>query len=617
MRLHSVKLNNYKSMREKEHNEIIIEPNITAIIGMNESGKSNILSGISKISFLVQPKDVFASTNLNRNCGDNDKISYTIVLKALPDEDKSLQQDTMVEIAEKSFAVTGGFLNYCRALIGHKLEKLQEIAKTNPFKFTGNDADLLRQRCAQINIEKSVNIPVVDAAIKSFSSWTNKIPADQREQYSNLINEVQILWEKVCGSLPTIFFRDEEKKLQSLYTGEAIKNSLQNTNSLLHDLVRYLGFTHEQLLEAVSGKTDGKTQDLQDRIQNSIEEKINKPFQKFYTPERITLKARFYANSLAFSVNSNNGSTMTLGERSNGLRWYLNLFIDVMANEVPSRQVIYLFDEPGISLHVNAQKELLRLFNHLANQGNQIVYTTHSPYMLNIDNHGIERIRATVKDGLGNTKIYKTAYDPQIACDSREDTLTPIVQALGMSLSDTFGPAFGKFNVVTEGVSDSIYLTAIGKILEVDLSQFAFIPVCGASTAINVCTILYGWNCSFMALFDYDDEGVEKGGEIFRAKYNYDYKEHFIYLKDVSMEEIEQKTYKTEKVEIEDLVNDFDAFLQTSGYGELSKTLKAKFYADALKDESHMCSKETLTAFRELFDRLLACKEKQNRDNCN
>ena len=49
MRLHSVKLNNYKSMREKEHNEIIIEPNITAIIGMNESGKSNILSGISKI----------------------------------------------------------------------------------------------------------------------------------------------------------------------------------------------------------------------------------------------------------------------------------------------------------------------------------------------------------------------------------------------------------------------------------------------------------------------------------------------------------------------------------------------------------------------------------------
>src|SRR5699024_444437 len=104
--------------------------------------------------------------------------------------------------------------------------------KTNSFKFTGNDADLLRPRCAQINIEKSVNIPVVDAAIKSFSSWTNKIPADQREQYSNLINEVQILCEKVCGSLPTVLFLDEGKKLQSLYTGEAIKNSLQNTNSL-------------------------------------------------------------------------------------------------------------------------------------------------------------------------------------------------------------------------------------------------------------------------------------------------------------------------------------------------------------------------------------------------
>ena len=601
-------------MSEEEHNEIIVEPGITAIIGVNESGKSNILSALKTISFLSQTKDAFSNKNLNRNCNEGSKISYTIVLKALPDEDIALQQETTIAMGESLFAATGGILNYCRILMDQKLETLEEISKSNPFKFTGTDLDTLRQKCAHISIGQSLNIPGVDSAIKSFDNWTNKMPVNQKEQYSNLLSEIKALWKKVCDSLPTVFYRDERKTLQSEYAGEAIKKELQNSNSLLRDLIRYLGFTNEQLLQAVSGRTDGRTLDLQDRIQSAIEEKINKPFHEFYTPEKITLKARFWPNVLAFSVNSNNGATMTLGERSNGLRWYLGLFIDVMANEVPSRQVVYLFDEPGVSLHVSAQKELLKLFDHLSNRGNQIIYTTHSPYMLNTVNHGIERIRATVKDASGNTKIYKTAYDPQIARDSREDTLTPIVQALGMSLSDTFGPAFGKFNIVTEGVSDSVYLTAIGKLLGIDLSQFAFIPVCGASNAINVCTILYGWKCSFTALFDYDDEGVEKGGEVFCTKYDYAYKEHFIYLKDAQEEEIKQKTYKTEKVEIEDLVKDLEAFLQGRGYEKLGKTLKAKLYADALKDKSHECSDETLAAFRDLFNRLLACKEKQNCD---
>ncbi len=62
----------------------------------------------------------------------------------------------------------------------------------------------------------------------------------------------------------------------------------------------------------------------------------------------------------------NDGQSLLLSERSNGLRWYLNTFIDAKAKDVANSSVLYLFDEPGISLHVNAQRELLELFNHLA-----------------------------------------------------------------------------------------------------------------------------------------------------------------------------------------------------------------------------------------------------------
>lgn len=605
MRLHSVKLSNYRSIGI-DHDEIIIEPNITAIIGKNESGKSNVLSGLSAILFRSKMQKVFVENNVNRN-SDNEKIVYKIMLKALSDESQCLQEDTIVTITSESYSAVGGIMRYYEENVKESIDAFYEIVNVNPFKFTGNDITTFRQKCAQIKIEDSIDIPSTDAALNTFVQWSSRIPTDQQAQYKSAVDNALIKWKELCNLFPVMFYRDNDKILQSEYKGDVLKKELENTKSFLYEFVKYIGFTKEQILQAVSGRTDGSTSNLQDKIQRAIDTKINIPFESFYTVEKVTLKARFTTNVLSFTVSTDSGSTMTLGERSDGLRWYLNLFIDVMANNLPSRQVVYLFDEPGISLHVNAQKELLKLFADLASKGNQIVYTTHSPYMLDTANSGIERIRATVKDESGITKIYRTAYHPDIAPDAQEDTLTPIVRALGMSISDTFGPAYEKFNVVTEGISDCVYLLCIGKKLGIDLSKYAFIPVVGASNLINVCTILHGWGCNYMALFDYDKEGVTKGGEIFKNKYELEYKKHFMYLKDASEDEIANKTYKTEEVEIETLVADLDECLTDKGYTKCGKVLNAKWYADAVEDGTYTCSTETMNNFKELFDRLNSC----------
>ena len=52
MRFHSVKLINFKSIGDTDLSEIIIEPQITAVIGKNESGKSNVIEGLSYINLL-------------------------------------------------------------------------------------------------------------------------------------------------------------------------------------------------------------------------------------------------------------------------------------------------------------------------------------------------------------------------------------------------------------------------------------------------------------------------------------------------------------------------------------------------------------------------------------
>ena len=55
MRFDSITIKNYKSIGEYEQSKIIIEPTVTAIIGKNESGKSNVIEALSQISFTINP----------------------------------------------------------------------------------------------------------------------------------------------------------------------------------------------------------------------------------------------------------------------------------------------------------------------------------------------------------------------------------------------------------------------------------------------------------------------------------------------------------------------------------------------------------------------------------
>lgn len=97
--------------------------------------------------------------------------------------------------------------------------------------------------------------------------------------------------------------------------------------------------------------------------------------------------------------------------------------------------------------------------------------------MLDLENDGVHRIRAVVKNTDGFTYIYKTAYDAQIAPETQKDTLAPIINAIGMNLSDTFGPAKDKINIVTEGMSDYIYLCTMAKVLDIDTNKYAIYTI--------------------------------------------------------------------------------------------------------------------------------------------
>lgn len=623
MYIHSVKLINYKSIGDYSEAEVILEPKVTAIIGKNESGKSNVLDGLSQINFIRNNAAAFSIDVINRNSASGTENSYNITLKTTPSENEmGLCGETEVLISKNSCLVSGGFFEYYKQC---GLPTFEEVANflneigVNPFQIRDQELTNYRRYMQELQQSEKLDLHQHVLAIDFLYARISKVAAEYRERYRELIKVARDTLRALLDMFPTFFKRKTDKHLNVSYKVEEIEKELKSAtampNSLLQELIKLIGISAEDFILASRSGLSAQQETLRRKINRLIEEKINKPFQDFYKTESITLDIGFNAGVIKFSVQSDDGAALILSERSHGLRWYLETFIDAQANNMAGRNVVYLFDEPGTSLHVNAQRELLRLFRHLSERGNQVVYTTHSPYMLDIEKEGIHRIRAVTKNNEGFTYIYKTAYDSRIASDNQQDTLAPIISAIGMNLNDTFGPSKDKINIVTEGMSDYIYLCMMAKVLDIDTNKYAIIPSVGASNCINICSILHGWGCRYIAVFDYDDAGV-KAGEYLGKEMMLDYNFHYCYLADVSHDEVEKKTYKATSYMIEDLVTreEIDKFCAEMGAtNTIGKSLLAKLMCNAVEANTYQLGEESKSNFRALFNRIFSyCKETES-----
>ena len=621
MYIHSVKLINYKSIGDYDESEVILEKGITTIIGKNESGKTNVVEGLSHIKLQNGDDSAFSSTICNRNAGTGAENYFNIILK--PSEDEAtmgINQDTQIILKKGTYIATGGILELYNLMASKSIlsivEYLEQIGR-NPFHLNGQEFDSYNIYKTELSRNEYLNIPKMNSALKFLENKCSRLDNTHRDVFSNMLLSTQADWFNFTVKLPDVFYRKADKHLNALYKSEDIEKELKNINtnpnSALRELVKVIGVPADDFIAASRPGNLPLQISLRRKINKLINEKINNKFNEFYSTESISLAIDFNNGSLSFSVESNEGEAFMLSERSNGLRWYLETFIDAKAHNISDRNVLYIFDEPGVSLHVNAQRELISLFHHLVTLDNQVVYTTHSPYMLETEDGGITRIRAVVKDTEGYTRIYKTAYDARIAPDSQKDTLAPLISALGMNLNDTFGPANNKINIVIEGMSDYIYISLMMSILKVKMENYSIIPSVGASNCVNICSILHGWGCNYIAVFDYDKAGVETGGEYMHKNLFFELGKQYFYLADVTQDDIDSKTYNSpnKKCVIEDLVtqNEINRFCSlTNTSSTLSKSLIAKIMAESVISGSYELGDDCKNNFAQLFNRILNLK---------
>ena len=155
---------------------------------------------------------------------------------------------------------------------------------------------------------------------------------------------------------------------------------------------------------------------------------ITRRIQQVWTQEP-SLEIKLRVNGKYLYVDFSDATTVydTPKTRSPGFLWYLSFYINFIAksNDAKVNEFLFLFDEPGSHLHPSGQKDLHNLFEDLA-QKNQLVFTTHSPFMIN--RAYPQRVRVVTKEPNG-TIVDNEAY---------RDNWKPLRQSIGLTVGDLF-----------------------------------------------------------------------------------------------------------------------------------------------------------------------------------
>jgi energy-coupling factor transporter ATP-binding protein EcfA2 len=149
------------------------------------------------------------------------------------------------------------------------------------------------------------------------------------------------------------------------------------------------------------------------------------------------------------------GMPVRLHRRSTGFRWYVSFaWKFTHATQGEFKDCVLLLEEPGVHLHFSGQRDLLKVFERLA-EHNTILYTTHLASMVELAHP--ERVRIV------ETRDGHLAITQGIVSSQREP-MAVIERSLGLT-GDQSGLLGNRQVLIVEGGDDAIILHKLSGLL--------------------------------------------------------------------------------------------------------------------------------------------------------
>ena len=476
MKLIKVRVQNYRSVEDSEEFEI---GDLTCLVGKNEAGKTALLSAMRGLK-PSQPFEFDETIDYPRRFStrfdDRHPDGTAEVIRTwwrLEDADKA-------EI-EKNFGAGVLKDDTFQAHFGFRYDddrRLWEIevdsAKALENLLTKHTLDAM-----ELNVLHGVSDgPAADKALSGLAERTSKQEALLQDiKKSKESSFVKGVIDVLSARQPQFFFTSHFERMSGMVSIEKLQQDKQNTVSvgdkIFLDFLEYAGTTLEELKnvdrrEALKAKCEAASNEITEEIfqfwsqNNALEVVIEIDNAKPKDP------APFNTGMVADIriKNTNHKATLPLSERSAGFVWFFSFLAQFkQLKKTPGNgNAIILLDEPGLTLHGKAQGDLLRYIVERLLPDHQVIFTTHSPFMVPMDRLADVRIvEDVIIEKPGERPKVKGTKVRSDVLEVNDDALFPLQGALGYEVTQSL--FIGANTWLVEGSSDILYLQVLSQAL--------------------------------------------------------------------------------------------------------------------------------------------------------
>ena len=477
MKLTKVRVQNYRSVEDSGEFEVGA---LTCLVGKNEAGKTALLSAMRGLN----PSQSFAfdetidyprrfSTRFDdRHPDGTAEVIRTWWLLEKADKAAVEKQFGAGVLTSETFQVHFGFRydddNRIWEIEIDNAKALENLISKHALDATDR------------NVLHGVdNGPAADKALSGLAQRTPKQEALLQEikKCRNSKFSLAVI-DILSARQPKFFFTSHFERMSGMVSIQRLQQDKQNNTVSVGDKIflaflEYAGTTLEELLvadrrEALKATCEAASNEITEEIfqfwsqNNALEVVIEIDNAKPKDP------APFNTGMVADIriKNTNHKATLPLSERSAGFVWFFSFLAQFkQLKKTPGNgNAIILLDEPGLTLHGKAQGDLLRYIVERLLPDHQVIFTTHSPFMVPMDRLADVRIvEDVIIEQEGKRPEVKGTKVRSDVLEVNDDTLFPLQGALGYEVTQSL--FIGANTWLVEGPSDILYLQVVSQAL--------------------------------------------------------------------------------------------------------------------------------------------------------
>ena len=466
MKLVSVQVKNYKSI---EDSETFTVKDLTCLAGKNESGKTAILQALRRLNPVESSESNYETLTeyprrrLHEADGEDPAAREVLSTKwELTESDIAAIEEAIGSGAmqDKYVAIRRGYNNQTEWNLSIDDKKVVEFIVSQITELKENSKQRNSSQPTVANLHSQL------ASSESRDEGEERLLEYINQHFPEANSETKvrtILQER----LPHFLYFPTYGTLAGRVQVEELSAKIANGEELV-EAERYFlallalagtdvnSFSDATRYEQQKARLEGVSNRLTDEMFKYWSQNQNLEVEFDYSDGKRDDPPPFNEGHIISLRVRNNRHRVTVGfdDRSTGFVWFFSFLAWFSRmEETHGSNLIILLDEPGLSLHGKAQGDLLRYIKERLLPKYQVIYTTHSPFM--IDTENILGVR-TVEDKVTNTRdiLGTKVGDRVLSTDA--DTLFPLRAALGYDLTQSL--FIGEHTLLVEGPSDLLYI---------------------------------------------------------------------------------------------------------------------------------------------------------------